>query len=71
LREYTRQTRRRIFWQIPLLSFRVIALIHWQAAKLVWKRIRYIPKPPQLPQRLSTTLPNGHVVETSPQTLIP
>ena len=70
LREYTRASRRRIFWQIPLISFRVLALIHWQALKLVMKRIKYVPKPPQKPERVSATLPNGHVAETSPQTTI-
>jgi DUF1365 family protein len=67
LREYTRASRRRIFWQIPLLSFRVLALIHWQAVKLFWKRIQYISKPAQKDPRISTTLPNGHVTETLPQ----
>lgn len=52
---YTRTTRRRMFWQVPLLSLQVIGLIHWQALKLTLKRIRYIPKPPQLPQHESAT----------------
>ncbi len=68
LRDYTRASRRRIFWQIPLISFRVLALIHWQAVKLILKRIRYVPKPKQQTEHVSATLPNGNVAETSVQT---
>lgn len=49
----TRQNRRRAFWQFPLVSLKVIGLIHWQALKLLSKRIRYIPKPQQLEQTIS------------------
>lgn len=40
----------RAFWRYPWLGIKVIALIHWQAAKLwLGKRIPYIskPKPPE------------------------
>ncbi len=32
--------------QYPLITLKVIGLIHWQAIKLVSKRIRYVKKPP-------------------------
>lgn len=40
----------------PLVSLRALALIHWQALKLIRKGIRYIPKPEQLPDRQSRGL---------------
>ena len=43
----TRQKRRRVFWSYPLVTARAIFLIHWQAVKLVLRRIKYIPKPVQ------------------------
>ena len=46
---------RRAFWRHPLVTVKTIGLIHWQALKLVAKGIRYIPKPAQLLQRLSST----------------
>ncbi len=36
----------RCFWRHPLLTWRVIALIHYQAVKILLKKIRYIPLPP-------------------------
>lgn len=55
LSPYSRHTRSKAFWQHPLVTFKTILLIHWQALKLVAKGIRYIPKPKQLLQRHSTT----------------
>lgn len=46
---------RRVFWSHPLVTLKVIALIHWQAFKLTSKFIRYIVKPLQLLDRISTT----------------
>jgi DUF1365 family protein len=46
---------RRAFWSPPLVTLKVIALIHWQAIKLVSKGIRYIVKPPQRGERVSST----------------
>lgn len=45
----------RVFWSHPLVTLKVIALIHWQALKLTSKCIRYIAKPLQLLERISTT----------------
>jgi hypothetical protein len=44
------------FFRYPLVTFKAITLIHWQAIKLIYKGIKYIPKPKQLADRLSTTL---------------
>ncbi|MFN7834622.1 MAG: DUF1365 domain-containing protein [Burkholderiaceae bacterium] len=51
----TAQSLRRAFWRHPLVSLKALALIHWQALKLVSKGVRYIAKPAQLPQRVSAT----------------
>lgn len=37
----------------PLMAIKVIFLIHWQALKIIAKKIRYIPKPPQKPQTIT------------------
>ena len=39
------QSLRRAIWQFPLMTWGVIARIHWQALKLWWQRIPYVPKP--------------------------
>jgi DUF1365 family protein len=36
---------RRAIWQFPLMTWGVIARIHWQALKLWWQHIPYVPKP--------------------------
>jgi DUF1365 family protein len=46
---------RQAFWSHPLVTLKAITLIHWQALKLVAKKIRYIPKPEQRETRISTT----------------
>jgi uncharacterized protein len=46
---------RRVFWSHPLVTLKVITLIHWQALKLTGKGIRYTIKPLQLLERISTT----------------
>lgn len=38
------------FFQYPLITFKVIFLIHWQAFKIISKGIKYIPKP-KLPDK--------------------
>lgn len=48
-------TLRQAFWRHPLMTMKVIALIHWQALKLWIKGIRYMAKPEQLPKKVSTT----------------
>jgi DUF1365 family protein len=42
-----------VFWRYPLVTFKAILLIHWQAIKLLAKGIRYIPKPLQQNPRLT------------------
>ncbi len=39
---------RRVFISHPLITFKTIFLIHWQAMKLLAKKIKFIPKPKQL-----------------------
>lgn len=46
---------KRAFWAHPLLTARVITLIHLQALRLVIKGMRYISKPEQLKERLTIT----------------
>jgi len=38
---------RHAFWKYPLVTFKAITLIHWQAVKIISKGIKYIPKPLQ------------------------
>lgn len=45
----------RVFLSHPLVTLKVIMLIHWQAAKLFSKGIRYIVKPLQLISKLTAT----------------
>lgn len=51
----SRQTLRQAFWRHPLVTFKAIALIHWQAAKLILKGVRFISKPPQAGEAVSAT----------------
>jgi len=51
----TPESLRRAFWRHPLVSFKAITLIHWQALKLVMKGIRYVAKPMQLSKKITTT----------------
>jgi len=45
----------RAFWRYPLVTFKAIFLIHWQALKLIGKGIRYIPRPQQNVEKTSGT----------------
>lgn len=49
------QSLRKAFWVYPLITFKAIILIHWQAAKLLAKGIKYIPRPAQKSEKISTT----------------
>ena len=49
----TRKALRRVFWRYPLVTFKAITLIHWQAIKLLAKGIKYIPKPVQKDKNVS------------------
>ena len=53
LHPLTNRTIRKVFWSHPLVTLKTILLIHWQAAKLVFKRIKYISKPQQKEEKLS------------------
>jgi len=46
---------RKAFWRYPLVTFKAIILIHWQALKLLAKGIKYISRPAQKPERISAT----------------
>ena len=50
---------RKVFWFYPLVTIKVIGLIHWQAVKLISKGIKYIGKPLQLIEKISATRGNG------------
>ena len=43
------------FWAFPLVTFKAIALIHWQAIKLLAKGVRYVPLPLQNAEKITTT----------------
>ena len=45
----------RAFWRYPLVTFKAVILIHWQALKLMTKGIKYISRPPQKPEHTSGT----------------
>lgn len=52
---YNRHSRRRAFWRYPLVTYRAIFLIHWQALKLIGKGVKYISKPIQFGTKISFT----------------
>lgn len=58
LEPLTKRTIRKAFFSYPLLTFKAITLIHWQAIKLLLKGMKYINRPLQLKQKVSRTL--GH-----------
>lgn len=56
LQPLTKQSLRQVVCKHPLVTFKTIFLIHWQACKLVMKGIKYIAKPMQLKEKLSSSL---------------
>ena len=48
----TQARRLAAFFTCPLVTLKTITMIHWQALKLVLKGIRYVPRPPQLDERV-------------------
>ncbi len=44
------------FFLYPLVTFKAIFLIHWQAIKLLLKGIKYIPKPLQSENKITHTI---------------
>lgn len=55
LQPMSQQSLNRAFWRYPLLTLKVMALIHWQALKLISRGIGYTPKPKQQPKNISAT----------------
>lgn len=53
--DITKQNLRKAFWKYPLITFKTIVLIHLQAIKLVFKKIKYISKPEQQKDKASST----------------
>lgn len=51
----TKTTIRKAFWKHPMVSLKAMSLIHWQALRLVWRRIRYIPKPQQKDEKITAS----------------
>lgn len=49
----SRKSLRRLFWQSPLLSLKVIALIHYQAFRLFLKSVKYHKNPDVTPPTCS------------------
>lgn len=45
----------RVFWTHPLMTLKVIFLIHWQAVKLVLKGIKIISKPKQNIEKITSS----------------
>lgn len=45
----------RAFLKHPLVTLKAITLIHWQAVKLFFNRTEYVPKPPQLKNKVTKT----------------
>jgi len=41
------------FLTIPLMTIKVIILIHWQALKIIAKKIKYVPKPIQKTHKIT------------------
>ena len=48
-------TLRKAFWVYPLVTFKAIVLIHWQALRLLVKGVEYFPKPQQNREHVSAT----------------
>jgi DUF1365 family protein len=44
---------RRAFWGMPLMTFAIVARIHWQALRLLLKRVPFHRQPPA-PERFVT-----------------
>lgn len=53
--EFNDTNTRKAFFRYPLITFKAIYLIHWQAIKLIMKGIKYIPRPLQLKNKITKT----------------
>jgi DUF1365 family protein len=56
LQALTKSSLRYVFWHYPLVTLKAIIMIHWHAIQLMLKGVKYVPKPPQKTQKISTTL---------------
>jgi DUF1365 family protein len=54
-KQLSKRRARALFWRYPMVTFKTIIMIHWQAVKLVMKGIKYIPKPKQIKNRITVT----------------
>jgi DUF1365 family protein len=41
------------FFSIPLMTLKVVILIHWQALKIIFKKIKYVSKPQQKTHKIT------------------
>lgn len=46
---------RGLAWRYPLVTMQAVLLIHWQAFKLVAKGIKYVPRPLQKKEKVTST----------------
>lgn len=46
------------FWQIPVVTFKVIYLIHWQALKLFFKKIKFVSNPHKINDKINNKISN-------------
>jgi DUF1365 family protein len=53
----TPASRRRAFWRYPLVALIALARIHWHAIRLVFKGVKYVPKPLQAAEKTSLSSP--------------
>lgn len=51
----TKTTLRKAFWLYPLVTFKAMTLIHWQALKLLSRGFTFFKKPQQLGARVSAS----------------
>jgi uncharacterized protein len=49
---------RRVFWSYPLMTFGVIARIHWQALQLWLKRVPFVSKPAKPEMSITVSQPS-------------
>ena len=54
-REITSWSLARALIRYPLMTVQVIAGIHWQALRLWWKRVPYVPHPARTPSEVKPT----------------
>ena len=59
LEAFNAASARRAFWRYPLMTFGLIARIHWQAIKLWTKRVPFVSKPAAPAQAVSRNTSTG------------